>query len=356
MMKITFVIDSLQHGGAERVITNLARGLSTLGHEISILVLSAYGNCSFYKIKDDVNVSSLLKKKDEKISKIRKIYRLRQVMKKDKDMLYIAFLPHICIYVYLASLFLKSNYFVSERSDPSRYSKMYKFFLKRAFKKALGSVFQSQQSKRFYFKNDERKTKIIVNPVHLENIEKVKGEKEKKILSVGRLMEEKNFPLLIESFKLFLKEYPEYVLEIFGDGPLKNNLIKLIEDIGLKERVLLKGTDPDWHSKCINYSCYVCSSDYEGMSNSLEEAACMGLPCVSTDCPSGGNKELLNYGEFGILVPVGDANELCHAMVKTIKNSLVYDNMKLLEKCSLENVSLEWEKFLLDCLKRNQIQ
>ena len=183
-MKITFIIDSLQHGGAERVVSNLAEGFSEHGHDTSILILSDFGDCSFYKIHKDVKVMSLMKSKGEKISKISKILRLRKIMKEYKETIFIAFLPHICIYTYFASLFLKNHYFLSERSDPNQYNFLYKVLLKIAFKKASGCIFQSKLSKQFYFKKERHNARIIFNPVVFKNVYKNTQKRDNKLSQV----------------------------------------------------------------------------------------------------------------------------------------------------------------------------
>lgn len=87
----------------------------------------------------------------------------------------------------------------------------------------------------------------------------------------------------------------------------------------LQNSVFLPGFTEDIHGKMHDCAMYVCSSDYEGISNSMIEALGMGLPTISTDCPVGGAREMITDGENGMLIPVGDVEALCNAMVSVVE-------------------------------------
>lgn len=342
MRKIFFVIDSLQNGGAERTVCNLANGFCYRGYDVSIIVFSGLKNC-FYSLDSKINLIFI---NGTKKRKFYKVLCLRRIMKRELNGIFISFLPQICIYTYFASMFLKTRFILSERSDPNQYKRIYKFLLRRSFKKANGCVFQSEQSLKFYFKNGSKKSAIILNPVGMQKPLHYPKERKKIIFSVGRLMKEKNFPLLIDSFKRFSENHPDYKLHIIGNGPLKNELELLSNELNLKDKIIFEGPMNNWHSKCYDYACYVCSSNYEGMSNSLEEAACLGIPCVSTNCPSGGNAKLLNFGEFGLLVKTNSSLELSNAMSKIIDEKLIFDSQKLFDLCKTDTIINNWENFI----------
>ena len=91
--------------------------------------------------------------------------------------------------------------------------------------------------------------------------------------------------------------------------------------MGLQEKVLLKGFCKDVHQRIVNAAMFVMTSDYEGMPNALLEAMAIGVPCISTDCPCGGPRYLIQSGVNGVLVPVGSCKHLYEAMCNMIEHN-----------------------------------
>ena len=86
-----------------------------------------------------------------------------------------------------------------------------------------------------------------------------------------------------------------------------------IGELGLQDRAFLMGAKTDVLEWIKDTFCFVLSSDYEGLPNSLIEAMCMGMPCISTDCSPGGARELLG-NKRGVIVPCGDKVQLADAI------------------------------------------
>ena len=103
-------------------------------------------------------------------------------------------------------------------------------------------------------------------------------------------------------------KYPDYILEIYGEGELKEELQKQINEYGLEKRIILKGTFINIHERIADATLFILSSDYEGLSNALLEALMMGIPCISTNCA--GADEFIESGVNGLLTPVGDAAKM----------------------------------------------
>ena len=134
----------------------------------------------------------------------------------------------------------------------------------------------------------------------------------KRILSIGRLKAQKNHGLLLDAFAR-LAERENAVLAIVGVGELQAELAARVRQLGLADRVIMPGfsaTPGDWYASA---DLFVLPSDYEGFGNVLVEALHCGLPVVSTDCPHGPS-EVLGDGQWGRLVPPGDAAALADAM------------------------------------------
>ena len=136
------------------------------------------------------------------------------------------------------------------------------------------------------------------------------------IMGVGRLTEQKDFATLIAAFSR-VRSRREARLIILGDGGLRSELIAQANTLGVEEHIALPGfqTNPwAWMSKA---SVFALSSLWEGSPNTLTEAMALGIPVVSTDCPSG-PRELLDEGRVAPLVAMGDGDALASALLSVL--------------------------------------
>lgn len=136
------------------------------------------------------------------------------------------------------------------------------------------------------------------------------------VLAAGRLTQQKGFDTLLEAFAM-LRKQKEARLLILGEGPLRNELIRRAEELGVGPYVDLPGYVPNPLAWMARASLFVLSSRYEGLGNVLIEALAAGAPVVSTDCPSG-PREILEEGRLGPLVPPEDTKALAQAMTETL--------------------------------------
>ena len=144
----------------------------------------------------------------------------------------------------------------------------------------------------------------------------IKGEP----VAIGRLESQKNFRDLVAAWKYVAEEYPDWVLEIYGNGSLKESLQKQITSLGLDLQVRLMGSSSDIRSKMLDSSCLVMSSAYEGFPMVLLEAVETGLPMVSYDC-SKGPAEIIIDGKSGYLVKPGDVKGLARRVCDVISDA-----------------------------------
>jgi glycosyltransferase involved in cell wall biosynthesis len=199
------------------------------------------------------------------------------------------------------------------------------------------------------------KIKVIYNPaaqgIGLKQRSSTKRKNElwgdhpgKCILSVGSFKEQKNFKLLIETFSLFLLD-THATLTILGDGELRLDLEKQINDLGIQDRVFLPGfTDEPW-PWFLSADVFVLSSNWEGLPTVLVEALDCGLPVVSTDTPTGPS-EILEGGLWGILVPPNDATSLLNGIKESVTKTHDRNNlMKRADDFSVKNISLKYLEY-----------
>lgn len=155
---------------------------------------------------------------------------------------------------------------------------------------------------------------VVPNPI-CQYPELIKGvcEKEKgRIIAVGSLQNVKRFDRLIDAFALIALKYPEWSVDIFGEGPDKLTLDNMVKSHDLVGRVNFKGKTNDVYIEYQKSQFLVLSSDYEGFGLVLIEAMACGIPVVSTDCPFGPS-EIVENGVTGILAKM-DAFDLASKM------------------------------------------
>jgi glycosyltransferase involved in cell wall biosynthesis len=128
---------------------------------------------------------------------------------------------------------------------------------------------------------------------------------EKRVIAVGRLSYQKNFTSLIRAFSIIAKRFPEWKLDILGDGDEWSLLTNLINKLSLEENVRLCGVTDHIEEKMLSSSIFALSSRFEGFGLVLLEAMSCGLPCVSYSCPCG-PKDIISDGVDGFIVPMED--------------------------------------------------
>ncbi len=355
-MKITIYIGGLTGGGAERVCCNLASFLVQNRHEVTMLTVSK-PNEMCYSLDPQVKLETLetqMRVKNNSIRAIVKQIRLFSFVRKHKTDAYVVMLPKTIQSLMLFRRFIKAPIIVSERANPDSYSQKTQNFLKRAAGYADGFVFQTKDAKEWYDPYIKHYATIIPNAINPDFIRPVyTGAREKSIVSAGRLSEQKNFKLLLEAFAAVAPEYPEYTLKIFGKGPLEEALKVYAQTLGVADRTQFMGYVSNMPEQLEKASVFVLSSDFEGMPNALMEAMALGLPCISTDCPAGGPRFLIQHGKNGLLVPVGDREVLIAALKKLLGNDPVAAQMgktarNVADKLSPERIYGLWEKFLTE--------
>ncbi|HHC72641.1 MAG TPA: glycosyltransferase [Thiotrichales bacterium] len=173
---------------------------------------------------------------------------------------------------------------------------------------------------------DER-FRVIRNPVITPRLERQAAapldhpwfrEEEPVIVGAGRLTRQKDFPTLLRAFAELRATRPARLV-ILGEGGMRKRLERLAGELGVAETVAMPGFDPNPHRWIARARLFVLSSAWEGSPNALTEAMALGVPVVSTDCPSG-PAELLEGGSVAPLVPVGDPRALAAAMRSALEN------------------------------------
>lgn len=196
-------------------------------------------------------------------------------------------------------------------------------------------------------------SKIILNPISSELPEPYSGLRRKAIVTAGRLEHQKNHSMTIRSFALFHKKHPEYILEIFGKGSLQSELENLVHSLDMDDSIKFMGFSSDVLMHIRTASAFVMSSKFEGLSNSMLESLCMGVPTICTKCGGGGAEAVIRNGENGILVDIDDdlaESEAFNRIVEdqSYSNRLSNNALMLRQSLSLEAIGNEWADLIFN--------
>ncbi len=353
-MNIVVVTRNLAAGGAERVIVQLMNNWVDHGNKCSLILLDKKER--FYPTDKRIDIYEIgVRSKNRAVDKLKRYSSVRKLVKEIKPDVVLSMPEEIGIYVIAALLGTKIPIVVSERNNPwvMPDKKITRALRKILYPFADGFVFQTRQAASFFSSKIQKKGIVLPNPLDLSRIpESYTGEREKIIVSAGRIEKQKNFPLLIDAFADFYKTHNDYKLVIYGEGRLRHSLEEYAATKLPENAWELPGRVSDLPDRVNKASAFVLSSDYEGVPNVLIEALAMGVPCVSTDCAPGGAAELIENGVNGFLVPVGDSNSLGEKLSQIIDNpdiAVEFSKKSVEIKASLDakKVCDSWLEFLL---------
>ena len=346
--KLLIFINTLQSGGAERVVSLL------LGHlkDDFEIHLALYSNIVEFAIPPEIKILNLneplVQDKTIRFLKLPYIsWKVYSYCKKNGINISVAFLYRPCyINALMKSLWGYTGHVIMcerthqttmQQSQSAIYRMFSKFMVMFSYKRADLVLANSYAMQTDLIENFKIKTpvRVIYNPIDLHFIKTHIDEVpdfvfDKNIfhfVNVGGFRKEKNHLLLIQAF-FILKNLPCKLL-IVGGGVMEEELKQKVHDLGLMDKIIFCGFDKNPFKYVSRSDCFVLSSDVEGFPNVLIEALACGKPVISTDCSSG-PRELLapatdlhhrvinkyEIGENGILTPINDVTALAAAMKK----------------------------------------
>lgn len=355
---IAMLIGDLQKGGAERVMANLAGYFAERGWRVTLV--TQYRKENEYSLNKKVKrVISDITPEETSGSRLvnfkRRFMKLRGIWKAERPDVILSFIGKNNIMAILTSRLLHIPVAVSVRGDPPEeyYNAWMRFMARHLFARAAGVILQTRKSFAFFPPRVQARAVLLKNPASGAFFrERYEGKREKTIVAVGRVDENKNHEMLLRAFAGIACRFPGYKLVIYGEGECRQPLIRLAQELGLEGRVLLPGTIDNVADAIYKAGIFVLSSNTEGVPNTLIEAMLMGLTVVSTDCPCGGPAELIKDRVNGMLVPVGDEEAMKKALGLLLGDLALAEELgrnaaKTAESYLPEKVYGDWEKFLL---------
>jgi len=373
--RIAFLLDNLNGGGAERVVLGMASGFASIGYEVDLLVCELQG-----ELCDSVppGVNLLVMEPVGKLTglcsalgrggwqglrgilfwvisarKIPRCFRyIRDITaylqntsptvissalgKSSTSVVLAASAPGVTTQVYVGvHIALSVRSALSRMSGKGQAYSMVPLF-RYCFPRAHGVIAAShgvaEDAIRFLGLDRER-VNVVYNPVFTAppaddahstpSHPWFRAGAPPVILGMGRLVEQKNFPLLIRAFSAVRQQCEVRLVILGGDKSSieqmahRQELQDLAQELGVADDVALLGYQSDPHAFLRAARVFVLSSSFEGFGNVVVEALLAGCPVVSTDCPSG-PAEILDNGQYGTLVPVNDPESLAAGILAAL--------------------------------------
>jgi glycosyltransferase involved in cell wall biosynthesis len=360
--RITFVISSLDAGGAERVLVTMADWWAEHGREVTVVHFGPPNERPFYGFAAHVHEVRLGLRQTSRdpltatVRNLRRIRRLRATLRASRPDVVIAFLDRTNVLTLLATIGWRVPVIVEEHADPAQagLGRIWSWLRGAAYRRAAAVVALTPTSLAYFPATIRRRGHVIPNPIAIEIPPRDVAARPDRgtVIGMGRLDREKGFDLLLRAFADVAPARPGWSLEIWGDGSERSALERLRVDLGLVDRCRL----PGWTSRPFDVmrsaDLFVLSSRQEGFGNVLVEAMAVGLPVVSFDCPSG-PRTVVHDGEDGILVPAEDVEALRAAMTRLIDDPAERDRLAaravdVRQRFAVPTIMDRWDRLIAD--------
>ena len=347
--------------GTVKNVINTAYSLVKFSKEkiFEISLINVFGEWNFAKnnflkrnilIKDFYNINFFLNFKKEGFLRSRLSYififlisfiPLLKILKKEKpkflNVHLLTTLPFI-----LYSIFNFETKLILSIAGYPKLNFLRKFLWKKISNKIYKVICPSNELKDKLIKFnifEKQKIFVIQDPhLNIKEINDLKNDKvdekfqnDKKVLiSIGRLTRQKNFKFLIKNFSKLFEKNKNLQLVIIGDGEKKEELLLQVNELGLYDNIKFVGYKKNIYNYLKNSNYYISTSNWEGSSLSMIDAAYIGIPILCSDCPSG-RKEFIDIDKRGYLYANNndqDFIEKFNLMVNEEKNKI---QLKLFE-------------------------
>lgn len=337
MQRLMIFIGSMNRGGAERVISHISKYYVEKRNWSVDIVMLLHSRCE-YELASGINIIDIHSDKGIKKGILTVLKRIKKTVNERNPDVILSFAGNINMLVGLALGKSKIPVIMSERNDPSVQitNIINRKLIDRAYRNASCVVFQTERVKGMYSKDIQNHSVIVPNPI---SVSCTRNTTQHRIVTAGRLKDQKNHKMLINAFATVVKKHPEYELDIYGKGELKNQLQEQIEELSLANKVHLKGSSVHLHEDIQNAEIFVLSSNFEGLSNALLEAMLMGFPVISTNCA--GSDEYIENDENGLLVPIKDEQTMIVALNQMIENNDKREKMGVSARNSVSHLKVD---------------
>ncbi|HEX6159677.1 MAG TPA: glycosyltransferase family 4 protein [Thermoanaerobaculia bacterium] len=373
-MHLLIVLTTLNAGGMERAAVNMANHWAARGWRPTILTTSQRGRPIAYALDPRVihrdlgwrrhpedhemdhdslhailgAVPSDVPEYDLVLADIVLLTLLRRAVQTIQPEVILSLGDVMNVRMLIATHGLRVRRLVSERCDPERtqLSAAWERLRRRIYPRADLVVAQTRTAAR-WFEQHGAKARAIANPVVPAPAKNGHVKEARSIVAVARLVAFKRLNVLIRAFAAIEANHPEWRLDIWGEGPLRDWLRELIEKVGA-QRITLRGHASDVYAAFREADLFAMTSVTEGFPNALCEAMAAGLPAVVYDCGAG-VREIVRDGVDGVLVREDGPEAFAVELEKLMRDDdrrerLAARAPEIVERFSVGEVMRQWEE------------
>lgn len=378
-LKIVYCNPSLHiAGGIERVLSVKANYFAEkLGYEVHIIITDGKGSEPFFYLDPSIQVHQLDINYDEYLPlycRFFAFFRKRKLHIKRLNKLLFQIQPDITILLvrrevsFIHKIADKSIKIAENHIDKNRYltsinsslAKYIPHFLLEYWKRQCIKKIKSLDKFIVLTHEDKQAWGELENVVVIPNPltflpDKISLYTSKQVIAVGRYDRQKGFDMLISAWKMVAMKYPDWILRIFGDGPLRRELELQVTQEGIGNNCFLDFPVKNIADKYAESSIYVLSSRFEGFGLVIIEAMCCGLPVVSFACPCG-PRDIIRDQEDGILVEKENVKSLEQNILRLIENGeerrqMGKNALRNVQRYRMENIAILWKNIFEELLQ-----
>ena len=309
--RLVIAVSSPEAGGIQRTASRLSEAL--IGRfDVHIVSVLAEPPPHFHRAPgvgyEDLG---LLPPRSWRFASLRALLRLRRRLGVLRPDVVLCFGNRVSVLTLIATLGTSTSVIATERNDPrvQRVEAPVRWLRPTLYRRAATVVVQTQSvlewAKDMPFAN---RTTVIPNAVEPTD-HRARPAESRTVVALGRLVPQKGFDVLLRAFAQVADRYPDWSLEIGGEGPERQRLVALAMELGISDRVTFAGLIDGAQGWLAQGAIFVLPSRHEGFPNVLLEAMSVGLACIASRCPSGPT-EIIDQGSDGLLFDVDDVSGL----------------------------------------------
>lgn len=358
MKKILVVIPELETGGGQRLALSIVRHISSLEMQIKILVLYPKRGDILEQLAKEWNldVEHLNKKNGIDFNCILDIYHYLIEFKPDVIHAHLRVIPYLLLPMVFSKIPLRyyTVHNLAEKDATGFKQRILNFAFKYCNVHPVAISPLCQKSITDLYGIPKEKIPCINVGIDINEFSPKTPYKrisdEFNFVAVGRLSDQKDYPLMLKAFEKINSKYPNTKLTIIGDGELKKSLEEQSKSLGISNSVLFTGIISNVKDYLWSSDVYIMSSIYEGLPQTVIEAMAAGLPIISTK--AGGVIDVVKDGENGFLVDCNDLDGLTNSMENLIQSPSLCEefsanSIKLSKEYSIQNCAEQYKELYL---------